>query len=257
MNPEVSLANSALERLRDRTLTTLELTDLLIQHRMLPQLYRELLIDQAIANITCDDTETEAALKQFCAANQITDAAHQQAWLEQTGLTSNQLTTIATRGLKIEKFKQATWGKHLEAYFLSCKAQFDQATYSLLRTKKFAIAQELYFRIKAGEESFADVARAYSQGPEAQTGGLLGPMPLTQPHPALATRLRSAQPGELIPPFQLGEWIVIVRLEQFRAARLDDQTRSTLLDKLFQQWLQETLSQLLQASPLPTIASLP
>jgi parvulin-like peptidyl-prolyl isomerase len=134
----------------------------------------------------------------------------------------------------------------------------DQVVYSLLRTKDFAIAQELYFRIKAGEESFADAAKAYSQGPEAQTGGIIGPMALTQPHPTLAARLQSAKPGELLPPIRLGEWIVIVRLEQFIAARLDEQTRRALLDKLFQKWLQDCLSQLMtDSAPSSAVAALP
>ena len=44
--------------------------------------------------------------------------------------------------------------------------------YSLIRSKDPGVAQELYFRIQEGENTFSELARQYSQGSEAQTGGL-------------------------------------------------------------------------------------
>ncbi|MBD2252775.1 peptidylprolyl isomerase [Nostoc parmelioides] len=211
--------DSYLERLCQQTITAPELISLLAGYQMLPQLYRELLIDQAIASIECTPEEIEQAKQE----------------------DSQQIETLATRKLRLEKFKLATWGHKVESYFLTQKAQLDQVTYSLLRTRDMALAQELYFRIKAKEQSFAEIARQYSQGPEAQTGGLIGPTPLTQPHPQLVAKLRASQPGQLLPPTRLGEWIVIVRLEQIVHAKLDESTRKKLLNKLFQEWLQESL----------------
>ncbi|WP_414578330.1 peptidylprolyl isomerase [Anabaena sp. CCY 9402-a] len=215
--------DSYLERLCQQTITAPELISLLAGYQMLPQLYRELLIDQAIASIECTPEEIEQAKQE----------------------DPQQIETLATRKLRLEKFKLATWGHKVESYFLTQKAQLDQVTYSLLRTRDMALAQELYFRIKAKEQSFAEIARQYSQGPEAQTGGLIGPTPLTQPHPQLATKLRASQPGQLLPPTRLGEWIVIVRLEQIVHGKLDDSTRKKLLNKLFQEWLQESLQETL------------
>jgi hypothetical protein len=72
-------------------------------------------------------------------------------------MSSEHLKALATRGLRIEKFKQATWGRKLEAYFLKRKGQLDKAIYSLMRTKDLRLAQELYFRIQEGEQTFAEV----------------------------------------------------------------------------------------------------
>jgi parvulin-like peptidyl-prolyl isomerase len=215
--------DSYLEKLFQQTITTPELISLLEGYQMLPQLYRELLIDQAIASIECTPEEIEQAKQE----------------------DPQKTTALATRKLRLEKFKQATWGHKLESYFLTQKAQLDRVTYSLIRIRDMALAQELYFRIKAKEQSFAEIARQYSQGPEAQTGGLIGPAPLTQPHPQLVAKLRASQPGQLLPPSRLGEWIVIVRLEQIVHAQLDDSTRKKLLNHLFQEWLQASLEQTL------------
>jgi parvulin-like peptidyl-prolyl isomerase len=87
----------------------------------------------------------------------------------------------------IEKFKIATWGHKVESYSLSLarKISLDQVVYSLIRTKDQGLAQEIYFRIQKGELSFVKLTREYSQGSETHTDGLLGSVPVCQPHPAI------------------------------------------------------------------------
>ncbi|NJR68762.1 MAG: hypothetical protein HC771_08900 [Synechococcales cyanobacterium CRU_2_2] len=111
--------------------------------------------------------------------------------------------------------------------------------YSLLRLKDAAIAQELYFRLESEEAVFTDLATQYSQGPEANTGGLIGPADLGGCHPRLAEMMRVSQPGQLWPPTRIEDWWVIVRLEKFMPAQLDEAMRRRLLEELFLAWLQE------------------
>jgi parvulin-like peptidyl-prolyl isomerase len=240
----------------NRTVTASELVPLLAAYQLLPQLCRELLIDQAIAEIDCTDEEAQPARQQFYETHQLTDEAQRQAWTRHVGITLAQLEALATRSLRIEKFKHQTWGSKLESHFLTCKTQFDQVVYSLIRTPHPEVAQELYFRIKAGEQSFADLAQQYSQGIEADTGGRLGPVPLTQPHPALAEKLANSKPGQLLPPIRIGEWYVLARLEKLIPAQLDPATQQKLLDTLFEAWIQTQLAQPSPTRPAPPTPAL-
>lgn len=226
-----------------RIVTALDIIPLLSQYDLLPQLLRELMIDQAIASIALPPEDIDRLCRQFYQEQQITDDAALQSWLQQKGITLEQLNVLATRPAKIDQFKQTQWGGNLESYFLTCKDQLDEVVYSLIRTPEPEVAQELYFRIRAGEQSFADLARQYSQGSEAETGGLVGPMPLTQPNPVLAEKLLYSQPGQLHPPIRLDEWYVIVRLEKLIPARLDEATRQRLLDRLFEAWIEAQFDQ--------------
>ncbi|MBD0270213.1 MAG: peptidylprolyl isomerase, partial [Cyanobacteria bacterium Co-bin8] len=117
----------------------------------------------------------------------------------------------------------------------------DRVLYSLIRTQEPGLAQELYFRINDDGQPFADLAREYSEGQEAQTGGLIGPVELSVPHPSLARILSISQPGQLWPPTRVGEWFVVVRLEKFLPAKMDDATLQRLLDELFSVWLKEEI----------------
>jgi parvulin-like peptidyl-prolyl isomerase len=228
----------------NRTISPTEIIPLLAGYQMLPQLGRELVIDYAIAEIELKSEEYAIAKEQFEKKHQLTTVAERQAWCEHYGMTLEQLEALAMRELRIEKFKLATWGHRLESYFLTHKSKLDKVIYSLLRTRDAEIAQELYFRIQAQEQSFAELAREYSTGPEAQTGGLLGPVELSLPHPQLAKMLSISQPGQLWSPTQLGEWFVIVRLEKLIGAQLDEVMRQQLLNSLFEAWINEQLNQL-------------
>ncbi|MFM7427703.1 MAG: peptidylprolyl isomerase [Elainella sp.] len=234
----------------NRSITAEEVLPLMAGYQMLPQFLQEILIDQAISAIDCTPEEAQEAQQQFYAQNQIATAEDQQAWLNRYGMSQAQLEALATRELRVEKYKQQTWGPKLESYFLNRKDKLDKVIYSLIRTKDAGIAQELYFRILEGEESFAELARAYSEGPEAQTDGLIGPVELSVPHPTLAQILSLSQPGQINPPTRIGNtakdggWIVLVRLEKFIPAQMDESMRRRLLNECFNSWLQEQLAQL-------------
>jgi parvulin-like peptidyl-prolyl isomerase len=227
----------------EQIITDKDILPLLAEHQMLIPLARELILDRAIENIECTPEETQSARQQFFQQREINSDEQLQIWLEKNYLTKDQLAKLIVRGIKLEKFKQVTWDHQIESYYLKRKRQLDRVVYSLIRTQDAGIAQELYFRIQEGESSFAELAKKYSQGAEAETGGLIGPTELKVPHPAIAKMLMTSQPGKVLPPTRIGEWIVILRLEKYLAAQLDQAMRKRLQDELFNNWLNEQLQQ--------------
>ncbi len=221
-----------------QTFSLEEIIPKLAGYQMLPQLLREIIIDQAIAEVELIPEEAQQALVMFCNQNQISNENELQGYMQGYGMSKEQLDQLMSRGMKLQKYKQMTWANKLESYFLKRKQDLDQVVYSLIRTKDAAIAQELYFRIQEEEQSFSDLALEYSEGSEAQTGGLIGPVEISTPHPVLNQLMRRTQPGELSPPTRAGDWIVIMRLEKYIPAQLDDAMRNRLLNELFATWLQ-------------------
>ena len=198
-------------------------------------------IDGAIARIDLTLEEAQLARQQFYEIHQIVEPEARRRWLSQMGMTETQLETATVRALRIEKFKWSFWGSKVEGYFLDRKTQLDQVVYSLIRTHDPEIAQELYFRIQDEEQSFEELAEQYSEGEEAQTGGIIGPVALSQPHPAIAQKLLHSQPGQVIPPLQFGEWFVISRLERLISSQLNASMRQQMLDELFETWIDQQL----------------
>lgn len=227
----------------DIVITPENIFPLLAEKQMIAPLAREIILDQAIAEIECTPEETAMAEQQFFMQMQLNPNDNQQlqTWLERNYLSREQLQQRILRNIKLERYKQKTWSNDLESYYLKRKRQLDKIIYSLIRTKNPGQAQELYFRISEGEKEFTDLARQHSQGAEAETGGLIGPVELTVPHPEIAQKLMTSQPGQVLPPTRIGEWIVILRLEKYLAAQLDDNMKRRLLDELFNTWLNENI----------------
>lgn len=214
-----------------------ELAELLAQYQMLPRLAQEIVIDREVQDIVYKEEEKATAYQQLCQQYQLTDEEKIQLWLEKHGMTQQQLEALAVKRLKLEKYKEEHYGNKVEAHFLKRKSQLDKVVYSLIRTDRAELAQELYFRIQEGENTFQELAMKYSEGAEAQTGGLIGPVEVNAPHPRIAQVLSTCQPGQLVPPTRVGEWIVIIRLENFISAKLDEPMRQRMMDEMFRQWL--------------------
>ena len=107
----------------DLTITAEEIIPLLNRYGMLSRLAYEDIIDRAIADIKCTPQEIAIACKLL---------QHQGSNLRknQTFLAS------AIRNLKLEKFKQQTWGDRILAFFAQRRKQLDRVVYSIVKTKQ-------------------------------------------------------------------------------------------------------------------------
>ncbi|MDX2256464.1 MAG: peptidylprolyl isomerase [Pseudanabaenaceae cyanobacterium bins.39] len=214
-----------------------------VSYGMLPQLVREMTLDRCVEGITLTAEEQKIAYQQAYQQLGLDSDEKLQAWLKQQGMTADQLESRAERSLKLVKFKHSQWGAKINATFLERKQKLDRLIYSLICTKDFCVAQELYFRIKEGEQTFEELAKQYSQGPESQTGGLIGPIEAGSIHPDLAKILISSDVGQIHTPTVIGDWIVLVRLEKLLPASLDEAMQQRLIDENFSKWLEDSVSQ--------------
>jgi parvulin-like peptidyl-prolyl isomerase len=148
---------------------------------------------------------------------------------------------MVERPLRLARLCEQQYLTKAEARFLERKTGLDQIVYSLLRVADGGLARELYLRIAGQETDFPSAATEYSLGPESKSRGLVGPVPLLQAHPTLAQRLRTNPPGQLIEPFQIEQWWVVVRVESYTPAVLDDTTRMAMAKELFEEWLEGEL----------------
>ena len=84
---------------------------------------------------------------------------------------------------------------------------------------------------------------------------MIGPIPIGQlAPPQLAERLRSLQPGCLSAPLQLGEWHVLLRLEQLTPARFDGPMRKSMLNSSLNAFLDERVQKRLSGEFLEPLA---
>ena len=166
--------------------------------------------------------------------------------LEARGWTEVDLDIHLQLPEALRRFSRQRFGPGLEDAFLASRGGRDQVIYSLLRVRDAGLARELWIRLEEGETTFAEAAHQHGVGEEAQRKGVMGPMPIGLLQPEILQEiLRSLRPGELSAPCQLGEWHVLIRLEQLKPARFDEAMREQMQQDALNLFLEKRVKRVL------------
>ena len=203
------------------------------------QLLRLLIEEEITILVYPDLSPAPDLLSDFQQKHKISPDSQDQLnhWLNDHGWDPLDLSFHLLRPSAIKKFVEQRYGPGIEEAFLARKDDLDTVIYSLLRVKDPGLAREIWISLSENEVTFAELSARYSDGPEAKTKGVIGPLPLGSIEPAVAERLRSLRLHQLRPPEVLGAWHVLLRLESLTPARLDQSTRDKLLDEQFESWI--------------------
>ncbi len=211
--------------------------------------------DEVVQSIELNPETIEELVEHYFAQHKVNTPQQRQSFLSRKGLNDADLLYLATKKHRLDLFKQHMFDPEVEIRFLERKLDLDQVIYSLIRVEQEHVAEELYQRILEGEDDFADLAERFSTGQERHTKGRIGPVALTQAHEEVSKRLRVSRAGQLHPPFHLVNIWVILRLEQWFPAELNQETRETLRNELFNDWFQQRVQRLLSGEELPPLSS--
>ena len=224
-----------------------ELPSLLERSGLLVPLFRRLILESCVKNIKVSREEQISFQQRFLAENGLDNAEKLNAWLAKRSLTEEQASSNILEALKLDNFKKEKFAADVERIFLESKEQRDRIVYSLLRVKDKAAAIELHLRLEEGDATFTDLSQEHSVGPERETGGLIGPVPMGRLHPQLAELLRISKPGQLWKPIEIDDWWVIVRLDKALPAQLDSTMEQKIREERFETWMQEQIDQFMAA----------
>lgn len=220
-----------------------ELLELLAQYRMIKPLLRQMVIAELADQVPTPDEAGGQVLAAFMREQGIESEEQLTTFLRLNLLQRHELERQLLQPLRLQHVVAEQFLPKAEARFLQRKTKLDRVVYSLLRLEDAGLARELYLRINEGESDFAELAARYAEGPERTTRGVVGPVPLMQAHPVLAERLRTGTPGVLMEPFRIEKWWLVVRLESYSPATLDDETAQQMARELFEESVEEAVQQ--------------
>jgi hypothetical protein len=216
----------------------------LARHRLLLPLLRQEVISRAVSQVQLPAERHQQAMQEWAARKGIRTPEQLAAVCRAEAISEEDVQIQAQLPLRVAHHCREHFMHRAEQRFLARKHQLDQVVYSLLRVESGPLAQELYLRIAEGEADFAELAVQYAKGPERTTRGVVGPVPILQAHPALAELLRTSRPGQLSPPIMIDKWWLVVRLEVMRPASFDEAMQERMSRELFEEWVEEQVSQL-------------
>ena len=221
------------------------LQTLIRRKQILPAILKMHIEDYIICNIDLDDQVLEDRRNSFLGNTPYDEFLSQRNWLD------SDFIHFISRDEALRVFAESRFGPGLEEYFLSSGGSLDQVIYSVLRNRDFGVVQEMWIRLEEESVSFAELACEYGQGPESVRKGLIGPQNMGDVAPVeLATILRGLQVGQVSNPITIGEWHLLLRLEQLQPACFDEKMKSTLLRAQLDNFLEEQVQHMLQGNPL-------
>tara|TARA_Y100001968_G_scaffold324957_1_gene365371 strand:+ start:1894 stop:2619 length:726 start_codon:yes stop_codon:yes gene_type:complete len=218
---------------------TKEITEMLIKNELLDVLVKKELLNEEIREISISEEEESDIRKMIYQKEKITDDLQFNDWLEKNNTNKEDFFRNISKPLRLNKYCLNEFSKKTEARFLAKKDMLGTVTYNLIRVKDFFQAQELYLRIQEDPLQFGTLAKKYSLGPEKDTQGLVGPVPLNQGHPGLLRELRISKIGEIAQPLKIEDFWVILRLESRIEAKLDKNMQLILSKELFDEHLKK------------------
>lgn len=237
--------------------TLSEINRLVRQQGIAPSLARAWVLDELVQTIPLEPGLEQQLQQAWLQQQGVGGEVELEPWLQRQRLQRRDVTILATQAERLQRFCRHRWGDEVEIHFLRRKPDLDQVIYSLLRVSDPSLAEELHQCLIEDEVGFEELAARHAQGQERESGGRIGPLPLTTAHPEIAGRLRVSTPGQLWQPFPVAGFWVLLRLEEQLPARLNPAMRSRLLHDLFEDWLEQRIQLLLAGDALPPLPPVP
>jgi len=214
-----------------------------------PVVLREALMDRATSGIVCSEEESDIAWMSWCKQNEVDPSS-----AEYEGLSIGEMRNAATRGKRIEKFKEQAFGKLVPEYFRTRKGDMDRVMLEVVQFQHEAVAEEALFRCRGGEQTLEAAAHelAHRDGGDPAMKRV-GPIGLSRLGVKLSALVHGSAAGSLLGPKKIGLFHVVVRVLELHEASLDDRTRERMLDELLNQWLEQQIAALTGRAPKPSI----
>jgi len=221
---------------------------ILLLHRnsLLRPLIKAELIKTELKKISLEKDLEKNTISDFFKRLGVNDEDKYQEWLINNNLNRSDVEELALKPVKIKKLCKQEFGHKVEARFLERKNKLDVVIYSLIRTKDPFKAQELYLRIIENEADFSDLASIYSEGIEKKTRGIIGPVTVEKSHPIMQEILRTSEPGKTNKPVKIEDSYVVVRVESYDPARLDDFMKEKMREELFNDLIESKVNDINQ-----------
>lgn len=238
------------------TEVTISNTDL-IQHlklsRQMPPLLTRIvnqkIIDRTASqeNITLSEAELQTAADRFRYEHQLVSSKATLQWLQKYHLSVTEFERLIYNRVLTQKLAHHLFAKQIEPYFYSNQLNYYQAIIYEIVLDDFDLGMELYYGIQEEELSFWNLAREYITDLELRRrGGYQGKKMRSQLPPEIAAAVFApkAEIPIVLKPIAINKKTHLVYVEEVIQPNLDESLSQTILNQLFENWLNKQRQQL-------------
>lgn len=186
----------------------------------------------------------EQAVIDFRLQSQLSEPKVFTEWLANNRTDYASFHQQIASGFKLEKLKTLVTEPKIQEHFIKRKLFLDRVVLSRIIVDNQELAEELRSQTQEGA-AFEDLAREYSIADDKIVNGMMGPVVRGTMPDVLRAAVDVASQGDLVGPLEIeGRWILF-QVGKFLPASLEDsQTKQSLQNELFEQWLAEKFQKL-------------
>ncbi|MCX7592680.1 MAG: peptidylprolyl isomerase [Fischerella sp.] len=205
---------------------------------------RKIVTDAAIkAGIKVELTELQKAADSLRLANNLLKAEDTWAWLAKHHLSVEEFELLAETNLLAAKLTNHLFADKVEQFFYENQLNYVAAAIYEVVLDDEDLAVELFYSLKEGEISFAEIARQYIQNPELRrAGGYLGVRSRSELKPEIAAAVFACNPPVAIKPIVTPKGVHLIWVEEIIQPQLNELMRVKVMGDLFADWLQQQVS---------------
>ena len=207
---------------------------------------KELVIYKLTEQIFIERKQIEDAKKIFFKEKKLFDKNRLNQFLLYKGINEEDLEYQISLPLKLEILSNQINQCKIENHFIKIKDELDLYKYNVIRTDNSNLAHEIYFQLEGKESNFKKLSNQYSIDKEVFPEGVVGPKNLIGTHPEIKEKLRNNDIGNLIKPFQINNWWLIIKLLDKNEAKLDKKTCKMIALKLCDIFIQDKVNELIK-----------
>ena len=220
-----------------------ELTDVLRRNNQVLPIARELILDSELSEIVLTDNKVVSLLQKYREENDILDHSKFSAHLKANYLDEESLQRILERAEKVSVFKEEMWGPRAHSLYLQNKEKYDSISFYLLSSPSKDVIQEIYFRVKDGEETWTTMASQLSS-PAQSINPKIGPVAVNSVPDIIVRTMRQHGKFTITSPIRHGNSYYIAELLEIQAAGFDSILREKILNQQLQLWLDNACADL-------------
>jgi parvulin-like peptidyl-prolyl isomerase len=213
-------------------------------------LHQKIINQTAIAKgIVVAPEEIQAEVDGFRLKNHLEKTSDTLAWLSEQMITPEEWEFGITKRLLAQKLANHLFAKDVERIFAQSRINFDRVLLYQIIVNDEALAQELFYQIEEEEISFYLAAHLYDIDEQRrQKCGYEGEIDRYNIHPDIAPIVFGAEVDKVTYPIKIDRGYHLLMVEKFIHAELTPQRYQMILDKLFEDWLNNEQNYLVYGS---------
>ena len=219
--------------------------ELLRKQTFLKPLIKTMIRDKLAEQINVDEKLNAKLSEDFFKSRNIQKSENQEAFLNNNLIDKEDLSRLSTIKYKSNQISVNLFGTKSEEVFKKKKEDLDKYKYSLIQVKDPDLAQELYLKLESNENEFSELEAEHSIDLEKNKKGLNDAIPLMRIHPLVRKILKSSEIGIINEPVNLGEYWVIIRLDEIIQAEFNEKMKETLSKDLFEIFLERLTQEII------------